>query len=177
MQNVTTPLLIQHGENDYRVPLSQAQEFYKALKTLHKTVEFDIYPRGGHVNFEPPLEREYMRRNLEWFEKWLGRDWRSGTEPIGEETMKIRLTLLSLLLIGVVSIAPSAHAQTFTSTLEGTVTDRTGSRLARRDNSCQRRDGRSRREYRFPGLLSRRRAAPGELHGDCLALRFLYESP
>lgn len=71
VQNVTTPLLIQHGEYDYRVPLSQAQAFYKALKTLHKTVEFDIYPRGGHVNFEPPLEREYMLRNLEWFEKWL----------------------------------------------------------------------------------------------------------
>jgi hypothetical protein len=34
-------------------------------------VEFDIYPRGGHVNFEPPLEREYMLRNLEWFVRWL----------------------------------------------------------------------------------------------------------
>jgi dipeptidyl aminopeptidase/acylaminoacyl peptidase len=71
VRNVSTPLLIQHGENDFRVPLSQAQEFYKALKTLHKTVEFDIYPRGGHVNFEPPLEREYMLRNLEWFQRWL----------------------------------------------------------------------------------------------------------
>jgi dipeptidyl aminopeptidase/acylaminoacyl peptidase len=71
VRKVSTPLLIQHGENDNRVPLSQAQEFYKALKTLHKTVEFDIYPRGGHVNFEPPLEREYMLRNLEWFERWL----------------------------------------------------------------------------------------------------------
>jgi len=71
VQNVTTPLLIQHGESDFRVPLSQAQEFYKALKTLHKTVEFDIYPRGGHVNFEPPLERQYMLRNLAWFERWL----------------------------------------------------------------------------------------------------------
>jgi dipeptidyl aminopeptidase/acylaminoacyl peptidase len=71
VQNVTTPLLIQHGEDDHRVPLSQAQEFYKALKALHKTVEFDIYPRGGHVNFEPPLERQYMLRNLEWFEHWL----------------------------------------------------------------------------------------------------------
>src|SRR5713101_5448315 len=71
VQNVSTPLLIQHGEDDHRVPLGQAREFYKALKTLNKTVEFDIYPRGGHVNFEPPLEREYMRRNLEWFEKWL----------------------------------------------------------------------------------------------------------
>jgi dipeptidyl aminopeptidase/acylaminoacyl peptidase len=71
VRKVSTPLLIQHGESDNRVPLSQAQEFYKALKTLHKTVEFDIYPRGGHVNYEPPLEREYMLRNLEWFERWL----------------------------------------------------------------------------------------------------------
>jgi dipeptidyl aminopeptidase/acylaminoacyl peptidase len=54
------------------VPLSQAREFYKALNALHKTVEFDIYPRGGHVNFEPKLEREYMRRNMEWFSQWLG---------------------------------------------------------------------------------------------------------
>jgi len=71
VRNVKTPLLIQHGENDKRVPLGQAQEFYKGLKALHIPVEFDIYPRGGHVNFEPPLEREYMRRNLEWFQRWL----------------------------------------------------------------------------------------------------------
>jgi len=71
VKNVETPLLIQHGENDHRVPLSQAQAFSKALKGLKKTVEFEIFPRGGHVNFEPPLEREYMRRNLEWFLRWL----------------------------------------------------------------------------------------------------------
>jgi dipeptidyl aminopeptidase/acylaminoacyl peptidase len=71
VRNITTPLLIQHGEYDNRVPLSQAREFYKEMKTLHKTVEFDIYPRGGHVNIEPPLEREYMLRNLEWFVRWL----------------------------------------------------------------------------------------------------------
>ena len=69
--NVKTPLLIQHGESDNRVPLGQARAFYKALKAQHKTVEFDIYPRGGHVNYEPPLEREYMLRNLGWFKKWL----------------------------------------------------------------------------------------------------------
>jgi dipeptidyl aminopeptidase/acylaminoacyl peptidase len=71
---VTTPLLIQHGENDRRVPIGQAWEFYRALKALNKTVEFDIYPRGGHVNYEPPLEREYMRRNLAWFIRWLKPD-------------------------------------------------------------------------------------------------------
>jgi dipeptidyl aminopeptidase/acylaminoacyl peptidase len=68
---VTTPLLIQHGENDHRVPIMQATKFYKALKGLGKTVEMEIYPRGGHVIYEPALEREMMRRNLEWFRRWL----------------------------------------------------------------------------------------------------------
>jgi len=68
---VSTPLLIQHGENDRRVPLMQATKFYKALKELGKTVEMEVYPRGGHVIYEPVLEREMMRRNLEWFERWL----------------------------------------------------------------------------------------------------------
>ena len=38
---------------------------------MGKTVEFDIYPRGGHVLYEPMQERAAMQRNLEWFTKWL----------------------------------------------------------------------------------------------------------
>jgi dipeptidyl aminopeptidase/acylaminoacyl peptidase len=71
VQNVTTPLLLQHGERDPRVPIAGAQRFHRALKALGKTVEFDIYPRGGHVLYEPVLEREQMRRNLEWFTRWI----------------------------------------------------------------------------------------------------------
>ncbi len=69
---VTTPLLIQHGENDRRVPVQQAEKFYRALRKLGKTVEMDVYPRGGHVNYEPRMERAIMERNLEWFERWIG---------------------------------------------------------------------------------------------------------
>ena len=68
---VTTPLLLQHGERDPRVPISGAWKFFRALQALGKTVEFDIYPRGGHVLYEPVLQREQMRRNLEWFQKWI----------------------------------------------------------------------------------------------------------
>jgi dipeptidyl aminopeptidase/acylaminoacyl peptidase len=70
-KRVTTPLLIQHGENDQRVPIALAWKFYRALKELNKVVEFDIYPRGGHVLYEPDLEREAMQRNFEWFTRWL----------------------------------------------------------------------------------------------------------
>jgi dipeptidyl aminopeptidase/acylaminoacyl peptidase len=68
---VTTPLLIQHGENDRRVPLMQAQKYYRALKRLGKTVELEIFPRGGHVLSEPAQQREIMRRNLAWFQRWI----------------------------------------------------------------------------------------------------------
>ncbi len=68
---VTTPLLIQHGEVDPRVPVSQARALYRALKAHGKLVELDIYPRGGHVLYEPKMQREQMQRNLDWFTRWL----------------------------------------------------------------------------------------------------------
>jgi dipeptidyl aminopeptidase/acylaminoacyl peptidase len=69
---VTTPLLIQHGDRDPRVPLATAQKFHRALAALGKVVEFDVYPRGGHVFYEPVQERAVMTRNREWFRRWLG---------------------------------------------------------------------------------------------------------
>ncbi|MGH3117820.1 MAG: S9 family peptidase [Gaiellales bacterium] len=68
---VTTPLLIQHGEVDPRVPVSQARSLYRALRAHGKVVELDIYPRGGHVLYEPKMQREQMQRNLDWFTRWL----------------------------------------------------------------------------------------------------------
>jgi dipeptidyl aminopeptidase/acylaminoacyl peptidase len=70
---VTTPLLIQHGEADPRVPIAGAWKFYRTLKAMGKTVELEIYPRGGHVLREPMQQREQMRHNLEWFNKWIGK--------------------------------------------------------------------------------------------------------
>ncbi len=70
---VTTPLLIQHGESDPRVPIAGAWKFYRTLKAMGKTVELEIYPRGGHVLREPMQQREQMRRNLDWFAKWIGK--------------------------------------------------------------------------------------------------------
>ena len=49
-----------------RVPIEQPRQFYRALKAHGKTVEFDIYPRGGHVLREHGAQREQMRRNMEY---------------------------------------------------------------------------------------------------------------
>jgi dipeptidyl aminopeptidase/acylaminoacyl peptidase len=71
VERVRTPLLLQHGENDPRVPIASARKFYEALKALGRTVEFDIFPRGGHVQYQPVAERESMQRNYEWFLRWI----------------------------------------------------------------------------------------------------------
>jgi dipeptidyl aminopeptidase/acylaminoacyl peptidase len=65
--NVTTPLLITHGENDLRVPIAQADQFFRTLKKLERTVEFLRYPRAGHSITEP-LHRLHLDREQErWF--------------------------------------------------------------------------------------------------------------
>lgn len=74
VERVTTPLLLQHGENDPRVSIAGAWRFYRALTALGKTVELDIHPRGRHVLYEPVQQREAMRRNLEWFTRWIDVD-------------------------------------------------------------------------------------------------------
>lgn len=71
VKGVTTPTLIQHGERDDRVPLSQGQEFYNALKRQGCTVKMVVYPRTPHGIQEPKLLLDCMNRNLDWFDKYL----------------------------------------------------------------------------------------------------------
>ncbi len=71
IENVETPTLIQHGEEDFRVPLDQAKEFYLALKKRNIPVEFAVYKGQSHVIMKPRSQKEYMVRNLDWFHRWL----------------------------------------------------------------------------------------------------------
>jgi dipeptidyl aminopeptidase/acylaminoacyl peptidase len=47
-QNVKTPTLVLHGANDQRVPLTQAEEWFRALKHFGVTSELVVFPREGH---------------------------------------------------------------------------------------------------------------------------------
>jgi dipeptidyl aminopeptidase/acylaminoacyl peptidase len=71
VQGVTTPTLIQHGEQDLRVPISQGYELYNALKRQRVPVRMVVYPRTPHGIQEPKLMLDAMTRNLEWFDRWV----------------------------------------------------------------------------------------------------------
>lgn len=70
VDRVTTPLLIQVGEKDERVPAEQSIQFYVALRTIGKAeAELVVYPGQPHGVRDPRLMRDLLRRNVEWFTK------------------------------------------------------------------------------------------------------------
>ncbi len=66
--NVTTPLLLLHGEADTRVPFAETVQFYRALSDLGKEVEFWAYPRENHGFHEPAHRVDYIRRWVDWYD-------------------------------------------------------------------------------------------------------------
>ncbi len=68
-KGVTTPTLIQHGEADVRVPVSQGYELYNALKRQGVDTTMTVYPRQPHGFVEPKMTLDAARANLEWFDR------------------------------------------------------------------------------------------------------------
>ena len=66
-QNVTTPLLILHGEADRRVPTFQGVEFFQLLAARHKTVRLVTYPGSPHF----PIVWEQRLNVMEEITHWL----------------------------------------------------------------------------------------------------------
>ncbi len=72
IKGVTTPTMIQHGDADVRVPISQGYEFYNALKAQGVPTRMIVLPRQPHGPNEPKMQLAAMQANLDWFEKYLG---------------------------------------------------------------------------------------------------------
>ncbi|MBA3322363.1 MAG: S9 family peptidase [Pyrinomonadaceae bacterium] len=72
IKGVSTPTMIQHGDADVRVPISQGYELYNALKVQNVPTRMIVLPRQPHGPNEPKMQIAAMQSNLEWFEKYLG---------------------------------------------------------------------------------------------------------
>ncbi len=67
----TTPLLIMHGAEDERVPLSQATAFHRALTGQEAPLQLVSYPREPHGIREYRHQVDLQRRVLDWFERYV----------------------------------------------------------------------------------------------------------
>lgn len=69
--NVTTPLLITHGEQDRRVPIAQGEGYFRTLKKMGKEVEFLRFPREGHGIREPRHRIFLDQEQAKWFKRFV----------------------------------------------------------------------------------------------------------
>lgn len=71
VQNVNTPVMLQHCEGDQRVPISNGIMFYNALRRRGVPVKFLVLPRQAHGPTEPRINLKIMQSNLEWFGNYI----------------------------------------------------------------------------------------------------------
>lgn len=74
VENVVTPTLIVHSEEDYRCPIEQAEQWFTALKTLGKApTRFVRFPGESHGlsrEGRPDRRVQRMKLALEWFAEY-----------------------------------------------------------------------------------------------------------
>ncbi|MFD2573496.1 prolyl oligopeptidase family serine peptidase [Spirosoma soli] len=77
VENIKTPLLIKHGENDLRTGVIQSEMMYKSLKILGRPVEYVRMPGATHELSRSGNVRQRIDRLLriyEFFERYVGPD-------------------------------------------------------------------------------------------------------
>jgi acylaminoacyl-peptidase len=77
VNNVETPILIIHSEQDLRCPMPQAEEWYTALKWLRKEAVFVRFPNENHElsrSGQPKHRTERLQFIINWFKKYNSTD-------------------------------------------------------------------------------------------------------
>ncbi|HMP94445.1 MAG TPA: prolyl oligopeptidase family serine peptidase, partial [Phnomibacter sp.] len=74
VQQMNTPLIIFHGENDLRTGVIQSEQLYKSLKVLNHSVEYVRHPGATHEITRSGNNRQrmdQMLRTLEFFNRFI----------------------------------------------------------------------------------------------------------
>jgi acylaminoacyl-peptidase len=81
VKNVKTPTLILHSDNDYRVPIEQGEQWFRALQHFGVPSEIVFFPRENH-NLTRTGEPKHLVESLEWQVYWFDRYLNGNTEAI-----------------------------------------------------------------------------------------------
>lgn len=79
--DINTPLLIMHADNDLRTGVIQSEMLYKSLKVLGRPVEYVRYPDAGHDlsrTGDPQQRIDRLLRIYEFMERYVQHE---GTQP------------------------------------------------------------------------------------------------
>jgi dipeptidyl aminopeptidase/acylaminoacyl peptidase len=70
-QNVKTPLMILHNDQDGAVDFTQGIEYFNTLRRMDKPVILLEYPGENHGLARPANQQDYTVRMKEWFDHYL----------------------------------------------------------------------------------------------------------
>ena len=82
--NVTTPTMVMTGESDLRTPITQSEEFYRALKILKKDTLLVRMPEEFHGWRRPSHRLMQQLYLMAWFEKWRTKESKEAVPIRGE---------------------------------------------------------------------------------------------
>jgi dipeptidyl aminopeptidase/acylaminoacyl peptidase len=72
VENMKTPILFIHGQEDWRCPMAQIEQLYVSLKVLGRAeTKMVIYPREAHGIEEPEHLTDYWERVFDWLDGYL----------------------------------------------------------------------------------------------------------
>ena len=71
IKGAKAPTLIQHGDADLRVPVSNALEMYQGLRDQGVETRLALYKGFGHGLNKPKAVRHALQENLDWFDRHL----------------------------------------------------------------------------------------------------------
>ena len=73
VQNFRTPMLILHGERDFRIPYSQSLGLFNALQRRGVPSRLVVFPDENHWILRPQNSIQWYREVHGWLDRWLRR--------------------------------------------------------------------------------------------------------
>ena len=71
VQNWDTPILVVHGELDYRVVFTQGMTAFNAARLKNLPAEFLYFPDENHWVLQPQNAILWQRTFFDWLDRWL----------------------------------------------------------------------------------------------------------
>jgi dipeptidyl aminopeptidase/acylaminoacyl peptidase len=71
VKNFKTPVLIIHGQKDFRVDVSEGFQFFTALQRMKVPSKFLYFPDEGHWVLKPQNSELWYKTVLDWISQWL----------------------------------------------------------------------------------------------------------
>jgi dipeptidyl aminopeptidase/acylaminoacyl peptidase len=71
VQNFRTPMLVIHGERDYRIPYSQSLGLFNALQRRNIPSRLVVFPDENHWILKPQNSIQWYREVHGWLDQWL----------------------------------------------------------------------------------------------------------